>query len=188
MFLMPTGVGEPRQIQAGDLHLLHAAWLPDQKRLVVSAHEPGRGIRLYQLHLDSGEYEPFTPEGMDYLEFRVLPNGTEVCGINGDEDHWIYPIDGSPPRPLAMLGRTERVVRWLPDGQSLLAYHLNQLPARIERLDVVSGERSLWREIMPPDPTGIFRIARVRTNADGTTYGYVYFMHLVDLHVLSGPK
>jgi eukaryotic-like serine/threonine-protein kinase len=188
MFLMPTGVGEPRPIVAGDLHLHHAAWLPDQRHLVVSGHEPGRGIRLYRLHLETGEHQPFTPEGMDYLEFRVLPNGTEVSGINGDDDHWIYPIDGSAPRPLGMLDRADRIVRWLPDGRSLLSYRLNELPAKIHRVDVETGERIVWREIAPPDPTGIFRIGRVRTSADGMAHGYVYYMHLVDLHVLSGLK
>jgi hypothetical protein len=87
-----------------------------------------------------------------------------------------------------MLDRTDRIVRWLPDGRSLLVYRLNEMPAKIHRVDVETGERTLWREIAPPDPTGIFRIGRVRTNADGTAHGYVYYMHLVDLHVLSGLK
>ncbi len=188
MYILPTGVGESRPIPCENLLLHHAVWLPDQVHLAATGHEPGRGIRIYRVNIETGAAEPFTPEGMDYLELRLLPNGAEVSGLNADHDHWVYPIDGSPPRPLAMLDRTDRIVRWLPDGRSLLVYRLNEMPAKIHRVDVETGERVLWREIAPPDPTGIFRIGRVRTNADGSAHGYVYYMHLVDLHVLSGLK
>jgi len=188
MFILPTGVGESRPVPLRDLHMHNALWLPGLAHAVVSGHEPGRGIRFYRVHLETGEAAPFTPEGMDYLELRLLPNGNEVSGLSADFDHWIYPIDGSPPRQLGMLDRSDRIVRWLPDGKSLLTYRINEMPARLHRVDVETGERSLWREIAPPDPTGIFRIGRVRTNADGSTHGYVYYMHLVDLHVLSGLK
>ena len=60
---------------------------------------------------------------------------------------------------------------------------MNELPARLYRVNPETGERAVWREIVPPDPTGIFRIGRVRTNADASAHGYVYYMHLVDLHV-----
>jgi dipeptidyl aminopeptidase/acylaminoacyl peptidase len=187
-YLLPTGVGEPRKIPSGTLYCHHAVWLADSVHLVVSAHEPGKGIRLYRLDSATGEAQAFTPEGMDYLEIRLLPGGREVSGLGADQDHWVYPIDGQDPRPLPGLERTDRVVCWLPDGQWVITYRMNELPARLYRVDPVSGERSVWRELVPPDPTGIFRIGRVRSNADGSAHGYVYYMHLVDLHVLSGLR
>ena len=56
------------------------------------------------------------------------------------------------------------------------------------QLDLGTGERTIWRSLTPPDPTGIYRIGRVSTSADGTAYGYNYYMQLVDLHVVSGLK
>ncbi len=187
MYILPTGVGEPRQIPTGSLYCHQAQWLPDNRQLVVSGHEPGKGIRLYRLDSVTGEAHAFTPEGMDYLEMRLLPNGREVSALGADQDHWIYPIDGGDPRPLQGLDRSDRVVCWMAD-QSVIVYRMNELPARLYRVDPASGERKVWREIVPPDPTGIFRIGRVRTNADASAYGYVYYMHLVDLHVLSGVR
>jgi serine/threonine protein kinase len=187
-YILPTGVGELRRIPSGSLYCHHAVWLPDSVHLVVSAHEPGKGIRLYRLDSATGEAQAFTPEGMDYLEMRLLPGGREVSGLGADQDHWVYPIDGQDPRPLPGLERTDRIVCWLPDGQSVITYRMNELPARLYRVDPQSGERTLWREIVPPDPTGIFRIGRVRSNADGSAHGYVYYMHLVDLHVVSGLR
>ena len=188
IYILPTGVGEPRPIPTGSLFCHHAVWLPDNRNLVVSAHEPGKGIRLYRLDTTTGEAVAFTPEGMDYLEVRLLPGGREVSGLGADQDHWVYPLDGGDPRPIPTLERTDRIVCWLADGNAVLTYRMNELPARIYRVDLQSGERTVWREIVPPDPTGIFRIGRVRTNSNGSAHGYVYYMHLMDLHVLSGLK
>jgi hypothetical protein len=187
-YILPTGVGEPRKIPSGSLYCHHALWLGDNVHLVVSAHEPGKGIRLYRLDSVTGEAQAFTPEGMDYLEMRLLPGGREVSGLGADGDHWVYTIDGGDPRPLPGLEPTDRVVCWLPDGQSVITYRMNELPAKLYRVDPQSGERTVWREIVPPDPTGIFRVGRMRTNADASAHGYVYYMHLVDLHVVSGLR
>ena len=187
-YILPTGVGEPRQIPTGSLYCHQALWLPDNRHLVVSAHEPDKGIRLYRVDSVTGEAQSFTPEGMDYLEMRLLPGGREVSGLGADQDHWVYPIEGGDPRPLPGLERADRVVCWLADGQSVIAYRMNELPARLYRVNPETGERTLWREIVPPDPTGIFRVGRVRTNADASAHGYVYYMHLVDLHVVSGAR
>jgi hypothetical protein len=119
---------------------------------------------------------------------RLLPGGSEVSGLGADQDHWVYPIHGGDPRPLPGLERADRVVCWLADGQSVITYRMNELPARLYRVNPEGGERTVWRDIAPPDPTGIFRVGRVRTNADGSAHGYVYYMHLVDLHVLSGLR
>jgi hypothetical protein len=87
-----------------------------------------------------------------------------------------------------MLGRGDRIVQWLANGESVLVYVMNELPARIYCIDLATGERRVWRELMPPDPTGIYRIGRVRTSRDGTAYGYTYYMQLVDLHVIEGLR
>ena len=64
-YILPTGVGEPRRIPTENLYCHHAVWLSDNIHLVVSAHEPGKGIRLYRVNSITGEAQAFTPEGMD---------------------------------------------------------------------------------------------------------------------------
>jgi Tol biopolymer transport system component len=186
MSILPTGVGETRPIPNETLHMLYAVWQPGMDRIVTSAHEGDRGIRFYDVDLRTGEARAFTPEGMDYLELRLLPDGASVSGLSADHDHWVYPIAGGDPRQVTTLDRADRIVHWLPDGRNLIVYRLNELPAKLYRVDSETGERTVFREISPPDPTGIFRIGRVRTNSDGSSHGYNYYMHLVDLHVLSG--
>ena len=85
-----------------------------------------------------------------------------------------------------MLERTDRIVRWLPDERAVLVFRTNELPSRIHRVDLETGERKVVRELAPPDPTGIYRIGRVHTSADGKAYAYNYYMQLIDLHVIAG--
>jgi eukaryotic-like serine/threonine-protein kinase len=45
--LLPTGAGEPRRLQGNGLTYTGARWLPDGKRVIVSALEPGHRSRLF---------------------------------------------------------------------------------------------------------------------------------------------
>ncbi|MEO5987670.1 MAG: protein kinase [Candidatus Eisenbacteria bacterium] len=186
--LLPTGVGEPREIQTKNLYCHMARWFPDGQHLVVTGHEPGHGIRLYRVDSLSGEAQALSPEGINPIEFHALPDGSGVAAVGADEEHWIYPVDGGDPHPATGLDRADRLVRWMDDMKTVLVYRSNELPARIYSVDMETLERKVWRELTPPDPTGIYRIGRVRTSADGKIYGYVYYMQLVDLHVITGLK
>ncbi len=186
--LLPTGVGEPRSIPTQNLYCHMARWFPDGRYLAVTAHEPGHGVRLYRVDSVSGEAVALSPEGINPIEFHALPDGTGVAAVGADEDHWIYPIDGADPHQAAGLERADRVVRWMDDMSAVLVYRSNELPARIYSVNMQSGEREVWRELTPPDPTGIYRIGRVRTSADGKIYGYSFYMQLVDLHVIAGLR
>jgi hypothetical protein len=188
LVMLPTGVGEPRAVPSGSLYCHHAVMLHDNRHLVVSAHEPGHGVRLYRLDSETGEAQALSPEGVNSTEFHLLPGGEAVAAMGADQDHWLYPILGGDPQPLAVLERTDRIVRWLPDARAVLVFRTNELPSRMHRVDLETGARTIVRELAPPDPTGIYRVGRVHTSADGTAYAYNYYMQLIDLHVISGLR
>ena len=184
--ILPTGVGEPRAVRTGALTCHNARFLPDNRTVVVSGHEPGSSPRLYRVDTHSGEYVALSPEGIDVNEFIVVPSRSAVLALNADQEHWLYPFDGGDPEPVPQLERSHRAIRWLPEENALLAYRLSEMPAKVYRIDLATGASTVWHELTPPDPTGIFRIGRVRASADGRSYGYSYYMQLVDLHVISG--
>ena len=188
LYLIPTGVGEPLEVPTEGLHSHAALWLPDGKRIVIAGHEPGHGIRLYRMDLETGDWRAFSPEGVEYLDFQVLPDGQSVSAFGSEFGHRIYPLEGGEPRPIPWLDRSERVIRWAGDGRSAFIYRSTETPVRIYRVDIETGERTLWRELTPPDPTGIYRIARIRMSADGSAYAYNYYMQLLDLHVIEGLR
>jgi Tol biopolymer transport system component len=188
LVMLPTGVGESRAIPSGTLYCHHAVMLPDNRHLVVSAHESGQGIRLYRLDSETGAAQTLSPEGVNATEFYLLPGGDAVAALTADQEYWLYPLQGGDPRALTALERTDRIVRWLPDGRGVLVFRTNELPARMHRVDLESGERTVVRVLAPPDPTGIYRVGRVHTSADGAAYAYNYYMQLIDLHVVSGLR
>ena len=188
LFLLPTGVGEPRPVAVEGLRCYSADWLPDGRALVLAASEEGKGTRFYHLDLESGAKRPFSPEGVDPVELHVHPDGTRVAGYTSNHGYQSYPIDGGAPQPIPHLGRDERMIRWSSDGQSAFMWRYQEIPARVHRVHLGTGERTPWRELTPPDPTGIYRIGRLHISADGSAYAYTYYMHLLDLHVIEGLR
>ncbi len=60
--------------------------------------------------------------------------------------------------------------------------------ARIFRLDFATGKRALWKELSPPDASGISNVAPPAIAADGKTYAYSYNRILSDLFLADGLK
>ena len=75
--LVPTGAGDRRRLPDHGLVYTRARWLPDGKRIVVAANEPGRRMRLYRLDLEQGQPIPLTPEGVTV--WVVSPDGSTIA-------------------------------------------------------------------------------------------------------------
>jgi hypothetical protein len=58
----------------------------------------------------------------------------------------------------------------------------------ISRLEVATGRRTLWNEIVPSDPAGFRGIASFLIAADEKSYVYSYSRTLADLYLVSGLK
>jgi Tol biopolymer transport system component len=184
--LLPTGVGEPRMVETSGIACHVVSWLPDE-RMVAVGMEPGGQPRVYVIDPASGRYEAISPEGIDYRQgVHVFPDGSAVAAYNAEQVCYAYPVAGGDPWPVVALGPNDRIVRWMPDGRSLLVYQVDQQPARLYRLDPETDEFTVWREFTPPDPTGIYRTARVFASDDCNAYAYTYYMQLTDLHVIEG--
>ena len=68
----------------------------------------------------------------------------------------------------------------------MLFVRQGRLPTRIVALDVVSGQRTLVREIKPRDTVGVDNIGDVRLTPDGKSYAYVYVRSLYGLYQVTG--
>ena len=54
LVLLPTGVGEPRQLTDDKVDHTRVAWLPDSKSIVFTAVEPGHAPRTYLMDIQGG--------------------------------------------------------------------------------------------------------------------------------------
>ena len=99
------------------------------------------------------------------------------------------PLDGGEPRaarrgrgrrvPPALLRRTDaRVYLW----------KRGDVPARVTRVDVETGKREVWKDLLPADPAGVERISNVLVTPDGKGYAYCYARLLSDLFIVEGLK
>ena len=77
---------------------------------------------------------------------------------------------------------------WTSDGKGLYVTKPGERPARITRLDVATGQRMPWKELMPPDSAGVQHIGPIRVTPDGKTYVYGFQRRLSDLYLVEGLK
>lgn len=73
------------------------------------------------------------------------------------------------------------------DGKSILLRSVT-IPVQITRVDLATGKREPWKEIVPADLAGVQSIPSIRLSADGKSYAYSVGRILSDLYVVDGLK
>ena len=73
------------------------------------------------------------------------------------------------------------------DGKSVLLRN-RSIPVQITRVDLATGQRTPWKEIIPADPAGVQSVPSLRFSADGKSYAYSVARILSDLFVVDGLK
>ncbi len=189
LVLLPTGAGEVRRLGPLGLTPTAAALGPDGETMVFAGHAPGQGTRLYVRGLTEGEPRSISPEGVTaYFCHLLSPDGKEAFANAPDGRLTVYPVDGTEARSVPGTSLADSPIRWTSDGRGIFVQPRATLPARIERVDVASGERTLVRELTPPDPAGVVAIRPVHLAADGEAYVYSYKRLLDELYILDGLR
>jgi Tol biopolymer transport system component len=185
--LLPTGAGEPKRLTMEAVTPEQAAaWLPDG-RILFAANEAKRGVRLFVQGVDGGKPRAITPEGIGtaFPGFAISPDGKLVAAIGSDRKGMLFRIDGGGGRPISGIVDGEFPLRFGEDGRSLFVWK-RDLPARVYRVDLETGSRELWKELMPVDPGGVERISNVVITPDAKSYAYTFSRLLSDLFVVEG--
>jgi hypothetical protein len=187
--LFATGAGQPRDLTDDNVNHNWAHWFPDGKRVLYSANEPNKGVRLYVHDMDSGKNRPISPEGVHGTAFTIAPSSEWVAGIGPDQKGYLYPVDGkSDPRVIPGFKVGEQPITFSSDSHSMYVYQPGELPARVDRIDLETGKRTLWRQLMPSDPAGVENIGPVLMTPDAKTCVYGYHRMLADLYLVEGLK
>jgi WD40 repeat protein len=186
LVLLPTGVGEARQLTDDKTDHLSSIWLPDSKSIVFSAAEPGHSRRTYLLDIQGGTPRAITPEGT--TGGLITPDGKFLLAVDGKRQRWLYPIAGGEPQKFSILPNpNERIMRFFDGGKSVLL-RTSTVPVQVTRVDIATGHRELWKEIAPADPAGVQSIPSLKFSADGKSYAYSVGRILSDLYVVDGLK
>ncbi|MGA9566289.1 MAG: protein kinase [Candidatus Korobacteraceae bacterium] len=186
--LLPTGAGESQPLTNDSINHHWAHWLPDGKRFVFSGNEAGKGVHYYIQDVSGGTPKAISPEGVDALAFAVSPDGQFVIGIGGDQKGYLYPTSGGDPRAVSGMEPGDIPINFSSDGHSIFSYRTGEIPAKVYRVDLASGKKTVWKEIAPLDPTGISTIGPIQMTPDGKTYVYGFHRTVGDLYLVEGLK
>jgi len=184
--LLPTGVGEPKQLTDNKVDHFSVAWLPNGKSIVYSSADPGRSPRTFVLDIDGGTPRELTPEGTSGS--LVTPDGKFLLAIDNRRQRWLYPIAGGEPQKFNVVPNPDERIMAFADGGKTLLLRTLSIPVKVARIDIATGRREPWKEIAPPDPAGVQSIPSLRFSEDGKSYAYSIGRLLSDLYVVDGLK
>jgi dipeptidyl aminopeptidase/acylaminoacyl peptidase len=186
--LLPTGAGETQSLTNDSINHQWARWFPDGKRFVFSGNEPGKGVRLYTQEISGGKPKAISPEGVDAVAFAISPDGQLVVGIGPDQKGYLFSSAGGEPRIVAGMQPGDIPINWSEDAHSIFLYRTGEVPAKVYRLELAAGKKTVWKEIAPLDPTGVSTIGPILMTPDGKTYVYGFHRTLGDLYLVEGLK
>lgn len=192
LVLLPTGAGEARRLERHNIeqYSFRGNWLPDGKRIVFLAREPGQNWRFYIQDIEGGGPRSIQSEGVTATGYGLLvsPDGKSVTGADAQGTPTLYSLEGGAPRPIPGLERGDNVIRWSTDGRSLYVAQKQTVPIKVYRLDLSTGRKDLLKEVMPTDTAGIFWPNSIIVTPDGRGYVYKLQRLLSDLYLVEGLK
>jgi eukaryotic-like serine/threonine-protein kinase len=187
MVLLPTGVGEARPLTHDSINHLWGRWLPDGRNVVFLGNESGHGFRLYLESPEEGKPHPISPEGVN-PPVVMSSKGDFIAGVGPDHKIYLYPVAGGEPVPVSGTKPDEAPTGWSADGHNLYVFRFGEIPARLFEIELSTGKRKLWKELVPADAAGIDTIRGITITPDGKAYIYGYIRTLSDLYQVEGLK
>lgn len=191
LVLLPTGPGTARKIPVEGVEPLFAFLLPKGRGFLVFAKGKGEPFALSVLGSDGGKPRSVRTEGVLWdWALVVSPDGDRLAYVAKEGRLMIAPLTGGEITtvPGAPLDRNEEPAEWSADGQFLYLLR-REVPARVDRLELATGRREPWKQLMPEDPAGVTGIYPVLIARDGRSYAYSYDRVVAsDLYVVEGPK
>ena len=182
LMLLPLRAGVATRFDVGDLHLSRPQWFADSKRLAFTGTKDGKS-RIYVQSLN-GKPQAASPEGVNLI--GLSPDDTQFLARDSN-GYALYPVgSGSAVR---VQGMSTDIAYWRFAGSSKAVY-ISPVKDRnrIERLDLETGKRELWRELHPTDPSGVRGLGIVRVSADGRTIAYNVYRTESVLYLVTGLK
>lgn len=183
--LLPTGAGEPKLVETPGMESVGGFdWMPDGQ-FIFNGNEAGHKPRAYIQQLNSAP-RTFTPEGITHG--IVSPDGRTFVCFEADKPG-ICSIDANtPPRPIVGLDDKIDILRWTADGRSLFVSAYENSTIKVSRLDVTTGRKEPYKEIVIADKAGIFFTPEIKITPDGKGYVYAVRRYLMDLYLADGLK
>jgi eukaryotic-like serine/threonine-protein kinase len=185
----PTGAGETKVVSPAGFQVRRATWMPDGRRIVFGAIEPGHDVRSYVMDAAGGKPRPFLPDG--YRGGLISTDGKRVVALGPERRFFVCPVEGGDPVPIPGITQdTDSVVGWVSGDRSIYVRRGSStaLPARVVRIDLATGREEKWRDLLPADSAGLNAVEGIKVTPDGSRYAYSYYRALSNLYLAQGIR
>jgi serine/threonine protein kinase/Tol biopolymer transport system component len=185
---LPTGAGETRVIDSGDVRVHQAYFFPDAHRVLEFGSRTGEnGLRMYIQDLNGGAPRPLGPQGVNF-RYRgcIYKDGTLVAALDPDRRAVIYDIATGKATPIPGVLDGDEPIQWIDSKRIIVGR--TEIPERVFTIDLPTGKRTPFRTFSPMDPTGLIDNAPPNFSVDLKSYIYSYSRITSDLYVLDGLK
>jgi len=81
------------------------------------------------------------------------------------------------------LTEADVLAHWSADGKSVLVYRRAEIPCRLERVDLETGRRTLFKELAPADRTGLLSMREIFVTDDLRSYAYTAYYQVSSLFI-----
>ena len=190
--LLPTGPGSPRKVPVEGLQPLGATFIGDGSRIAIFHSAAGEPPQVSIVGVEGGRPKPLRAEGVNVdVGLAFSPDGGRLAYGVADRRIMIASASGGAAMavPGSPLDRCEGVTGWSRDGRSLILRNRCEIPGRLARMDLQTGERTDWKQLPLGDPAGVIAVSNLRFTADEAGYAYTYTRVVSsDLYIVDGLK
>jgi serine/threonine protein kinase/Tol biopolymer transport system component len=186
ILLLPTGPGEPKLLPVDGVQAEIVEWFPDGKRILVTGNELGQQPRTYVRDLAGAKTTAITSAGV--RASKISPDSQSVVMIKAGK-LYLHSLASGSETAIGPVGRSDTVMRWSSDGRYIFLQRneTDNRTAKILRMDVHTGRSEIWRELKPPEQTGVvFGLGRI--SGDGKSHAFSYQRDLATLYLVRGLK
>jgi Tol biopolymer transport system component len=186
LMILPTGPGDSRVLDFGNVHYDSVEWFPDGHQILFTSSRAGHPARswTYDLNTTDAKPTPITSEGT--RASRVSPDQRHVVLQQGEHLSLAAP-DGSDATPLTDLEGGEATARWSADGRYLFFGKQQGDTIKVTRFEVATRHREPWRTLKVPEQGGNF-FGPLAISADGKATAASFQQDLSDLYLVKGLK
>jgi len=184
----PTGPGEPIPVSGLVMNAsaMVAQWFSDSRHaLLCGAQGSTAAARCYRVEVRANATpEPVTPEGTVGAVLGI-DDRTLVVQMQ-DRTFRRTAVGEGDGTPVSFIQGDDKVLAMSRDLTSVFV-RKDTIPARVERIDLTTGKRSLVKTIGPPESTAVINVEIWDWQENGG-YAYTYVKELSQLFVVSGIR
>lgn len=189
ILVVPVRAGAVRMFEYPQFKTIEdAGFLPDSKQFVLFASTNEEHIESFFQDVAGGKLKAARLKDVHFFgdAQNISPDGRLIIGKDSAGIAKVFRLDGGPPILFSGMEKNETPIQWSQNSDAIFVYDSSLLPAKVYKIEIADGHRTLFKEIMPPDRAGVARVRSIRISPDEKSYAYTYGRLLATLYLIDG--